>query len=140
MKAIIDEYNKVNHFGRFLGMHFNILSPGEVEYHLEITESLLATETAAHGGVLAGFMDAILGVAALSVVAEEGKRVATLELKISFLAPALCNDQLSGKGSVIKKGSRIVFSEGSIYNQNGLLIAKGSGTFTAYPAEQKKEG
>jgi acyl-CoA thioesterase len=78
-----------------------------------------------------------LGVAALSAVAEEQKRVATLELKISYFAPAFEGDLITGKGMVLKKGNRIVFSEGELFNQNHQLIAKGSGTFTAYPIQEK---
>ncbi|HAA01206.1 MAG TPA: hypothetical protein DEP18_08185 [Flavobacteriales bacterium] len=133
MQQIIDEYIKANHFGRLLNMEFQIQEPGKIIYTLPSRKELLATETAMHGGALAAFMDAILGVAALSAVAGEGKRVATLELKISFLQAVPENDLLTGYGTVLKKGNRIVFSEGEIRNQNNEIIAKGSGTFTAYP-------
>jgi len=137
MKEVIEKYIQVNHFGRFMEMEFTITAPGEIVYTLPVRTQLLATETAAHGGALAGLMDAVLGVAALSAVAEEQKRVATLELKISYFGPAIEGDLITGKGHVIKKGKRIVFSEGELYNQKNELIAKGSGTFTAYPIQEK---
>lgn len=132
MNKIVEEYIRLNHFGRLMNMEFTIIAPGEVEYRMKSEKKLLATETAVHGGALAAFMDAILGVSALSSVCEENKRVATLELKISYFAPAFENDHLTGKGKVIRKGKRIVFAEGEIFNQKNELIAKGSGTFTAY--------
>ena len=115
-----------------MDMDFKITRPGEIVYTMVVKKELLATTTAAHGGALAGLMDGILGVSALSAVAEEGKLVATLELKISYFSPAFENDQLTGIGTVLKKGKRIIFSEGEIRNQKNEIIAKGSGTFTAY--------
>lgn len=131
---LIELYNSMNHFGRFMQMEYSILNNGLVEYKLIIREELLATQHAAHGGALAAFMDAILGVASLSAVADEGRLVATIEFKINYLKPALIGDNLTGKGKVIQKGKRILISEGEIYNQKNELIVKAIGTFTSYPA------
>lgn len=133
---LIELYNSMNHFGRFMQMHYTVIQPGEVEYKLLIREELLATQRAAHGGALAAFMDAILGVASLSAVADEGKLVATIEFKINYLKPALLGDSLTGKGKVIQKGKRILITEGEIYNQNHELIVKAIGTFTSYPVNK----
>ncbi len=129
----------MNHFGRLLQMEFTVIEPGLIEYRMPVREEILATVEAAHGGALAGLMDGIMGVAALSSVADEGKLVATLEFKISYLLPALLGDQLSGTGRVIRKGKRIVFAEGEIKNQKGEVLAKGSGTFSAYPYQAAKK-
>ena len=40
------------------------------------------------------------------------------------------------QSSLLKAGSRIVFMEALIYNQEGLIVSKGSGTFNAYPKEK----
>lgn len=133
---LIELYNSMNHFGRFMQMDYKILKPGELEYNLTIRKELLATQHAAHGGALAAFMDAILGVASLSAVADEGKLVATIEFKINYLKPALLGDSLKGKGKVIQKGKRILITEGEIYNQNNELIVKAIGTFTSYPVNK----
>lgn len=133
---LIELYNSMNHFGRLMQMDYTILSPGVVEYKLTVREDLLATKHAAHGGALAAFMDAILGVTSLSAVADEGKLVATIEFKINYLKPALMGDELVGKGKVIQKGNRILITEAEIYNQKNELIAKSIGTFTSYPANQ----
>jgi uncharacterized protein (TIGR00369 family) len=93
---------------------------------------LLATQHAAHGGALAAFMDAILGVASLSAVADEGKLLAVIEFKINYLKPALLGDSLIGKGKVLQKGKRILITEAEIFNQKNELIAKSIGKFTSY--------
>ncbi len=117
-EKILALYNEMNNFGRLMNMHFEVIQPGEIIYHISITEDHLATREVAHGGALAGYMDAILGVAALSAIGDEGKLVSTLEFKITYLAPARKGDVLIGFGKVIKKGKRMVFAEWEIVNQD----------------------
>ena len=125
-----------NHFGAMLDMEFDVFDPGEVTYRMDIQEKHLATPRAAHGGAVSAFMDATMGVCALSQVVEENKVVSTIEMKISFVSPALIGNTLIGRAQTIKKGKRIVFIEGEVHNETGQLIAMGSGTFNVYPAEK----
>ena len=138
MADVLSIYRKINNFGRLLDMDFEEISEGNIIYHLKVTEDLLATPTTIHGGALSAFMDAIIGVASLSIFAKENKLVSTVEFKINYLMPALLNDQLKGVGKVIKKGKRIVITSGEIYNQNNELIAIATGTLNAYPIEKAK--
>lgn len=164
MNSLIDKYIANNKFGESLGMHFNILSDGEIEYHLKITEQHLATPLSAHGGVISALADAALGVCALSGVYKENKVVSTVEFKINFLAPALVNDELIAHAKILQKGKRILIVECTIFSNHlphalreyprnegegeknppvdlakqntgeGKLIAKAIGTFNAYDA------
>lgn len=136
VNALIDRYIEVNKFGELIGMHFEILKDQSVVYHLKLSEKHLATSISAHGGVIASLMDGALGVASLVNVAERGKVVSTVELKLNFLAPAKVNDELLAKANVIQAGNRLIYTECTITNQDNVIIAKGSGTFNAYPAEK----
>ncbi len=133
---IVKGYIQANNFGRLLGMKFDIVGLGEVIYTMPITKDHLATPIAAHGGSVSALMDAVMGVCALSKVFQENKVVSTIEMKLSFVAPAMLNDVLTAKANVIKKGKKILFVEGEIRNQNNKLIAIASGTFNAYPMEK----
>ena len=135
-KDILKRYNQTNHFGRLLGMQYEIQHSGEIYYRLEVKKEHLATKTAAHGGLLAAFMDAVVGVAALSKMTDQGKVVSTVEMKLNFIHPALLGDQLLGKGKVIKSGKRILVVDGKIYNQDDKLIAVCLATLNAYPFEK----
>lgn len=132
----IQNYIAYNHFGRLLGMDFTLESVGTVVYRMKVDEIHLATPRAAHGGTIATLMDAALGVAALGAVCEAGKVVSTVEMSIHFLAPALLNDELTGTAEIISQGNRLLVAEGKIKNQEGKIIASGSGTFNAYPKEK----
>ena len=137
MHPIIKKYIEFNNFGRELGLNFTILEPGVVKHTLTITPKHLATPHTAHGGVTAAMMDAVLGVAALSLVCEEFKIVSTVEFKINYLNPALVGDELSGESIIEQKGNRIVIVSGTIKALNrDKVIAKAIGTFNAYPAEK----
>lgn len=133
---IIQGYIKANRFGELLGMDFEIAAPGEVYYHMPVTENLLATPRAAHGGSISALIDATMGVAALSCVIAEGKVVSTIELKVSYLYPALLGDKLTGTAHVIKAGKTLIFVEGKIQNQRGQTVAFGTATFNPFPASK----
>ena len=131
---IVKAYIANNHFGAMLDMEFQVGNPGEIVYHMDVQEKHLATPRAAHGGAVSAFMDGTMGVCALSQVIMDNHVVSTIEMKISFVSPALLGKKLIGTAKTVKKGKRIVFIEGEIHNEDGDLIAIGSGTFNVYPA------
>jgi len=133
---ILDIYNKYNNFGRFFDMDHKVVAPGHIEYNMVVTASHLATPTAMHGGAMAGFMDGVLGVAALSAVEAENKVVSTIEFKINYLSAVFLGDELKGVGIVLRKGKRILLAEGKVFNQKKELVATATGTFNAYSFEK----
>lgn len=133
---VLDAYRNGNRFGEHLGMDFKIIDRGKVHYNLTISETHLATPSAAHGGVIAAFMDAILGVGALSASSTHGNVVSTVEFKISYLKPALLNDTLIGKSRLLKEGKSLIFMDAEVWNQRDELVATGSGTFNQYSVQK----
>lgn len=129
-------YINSNRFGELLGMDFDISQPGKISYRMPITEKHLATPQAAHGGAVSALMDATMGVCALSQVLENDRVVSTIEMKISFLAPAILGDTLLGEARIVKSGKRILFVEGEIRNQKGDLVSIATGTFNSYPSQK----
>lgn len=138
MKAnqLIQDYIANNHFGAFLGMQFNILEPGKIEYALTTEEKHLATPNAVHGGCTAALLDATMGVGALTLVAVHFQVVATLEMKVSYFDAARLGDKLMATSRVVKQGKRLIFMEADVKNQEGVLLARSSGTFTVFSAEK----
>lgn len=135
-EKILATYDSNNHFGRFMGMTYKVIEPGLVHYSLDIKEELLATPTAAHGGAIAGFMDGVVGVAALSASARDGKVVSTVEFKLNYLKPALFHDKVKGIGKVLKKGKSLLVVQGEILNSKDELIATALATLNSYPVEK----
>jgi len=135
MHPVLKKYNEVNAFGKLLGLTLEVIRPGEVEYRMEIKEEHLSNPMAAHGGAISAMMDAILGVAALSLAVEKDKLVSTVEFKLNYYAPIKRGDKLYGLGKVTFEGNRLISSEGTIFIENaeGKVVSKGLGTFNAYP-------
>jgi len=136
MKTIIEQYIEQNHFGKLIGMSFEIESPGAVRYEMQINENHLATPLAAHGGCTSALLDATMGVGALSLVCNQNKVVATLEMKVSFIKAVVLSDVLTSRSIVVKQGRSLIFMEAEVYNSNKQLVAKSSGTFTILAAEK----
>lgn len=133
---VIKRYTEMNNFGKLTNTELIDLKKGSCTYRLKVENKHLATEKIIHGGMLSAMMDTIMGVACLTQVEDQQKLVATLEFKITYFNPASIDDILIGTGEVVKAGNRIIYSEGVIKNQSGLIICKGSGTFNAYPAKK----
>lgn len=135
MQDLWEKYDSQNKFSELLGLEYRIISEGEIRYEMVVKPEHIAINNTVHGGCIAAMMDAVLGIAALSAMADENKYVATVEFKIDYLNPAKLGSKLIGVGTVIQKGKRLVFTEGKITSES-IIIAKASGTFNAYPAQK----
>lgn len=133
-------YKKVCHFDRHLNMRLSVHDFGKITYRLTVDERHLSFPNACHGGVIAGMMDATLGVTALSWAMPRGKLCATVEFKTHFFAPVRPGDELEGSGEIDFTGSRLVVTTARIVDMTtDLLVAKGMGTFTLYPISKKEQ-
>ena len=61
-ELLIETYQKTNQFGRYKGMELTKFESDGIAYRMVVKEEHLATPTTAHGGVIAGYMDGILGL------------------------------------------------------------------------------
>ncbi len=137
MEQLIRVYQKTNQFGTDNGMELISYEAGNIVYKLKVEAKHLATPTTAHGGLIAGYMDGIMGVAALTESAKNLNLVSTVEFKINYIKPAYFGDVLIGKGHVISAGKRIIIAKGEVFNeQSNELIAIATGTFNAYPYQK----
>lgn len=137
IKNLKEVYQSINSFDPHLGMNFDIHEPGNISYYLNIKKEHMSSPDAAHGGVLAAFMDATLGMSALSLAVTQNKLCATVEFKINYLGPVSLGDSLIGRGSIDFQGKSLIVSSAEIKKENGDLVAKGLGTFNLYPVNKK---
>jgi uncharacterized protein (TIGR00369 family) len=88
------------------------------------------------GGYLCAMLDECMSVACM--VASSMTSVApTLEMKTSFLRPAMPG-LLLGVGRVLKWGRTVAFTEGELFDAEGRLVAKASGTAIPTPFKNYK--
>lgn len=137
VKQFIELFKSINKYDLDNQMHFEIHSPGSITYKMKVAEKHLSSPDTAHGAAIAGFMDCVLGLSALSEAITQSNLTSTVEFKINFIKPAKIHDELIGTGKVIHRGKSLIISSGEIRNSKGDLVAMGQGTFNTYPFSKK---
>ncbi|MBW1893732.1 MAG: PaaI family thioesterase [Deltaproteobacteria bacterium] len=133
-------YKEMVQFDDHLGMDLTVHAPGNITYTLKIEKHHLTSPDACHGGVIAAFMDAVIGVTVLSWAVSKENLCATVEFKINYLTRVKPGDVLEGTGDIDFTGSKLVVASGKIVEKKtGRLVAKGIGTFSQYPLAKKFE-
>jgi uncharacterized protein (TIGR00369 family) len=88
------------------------------------------------GGYVCAMLDEVMSVACM--VASKMTSVApTLEMKTSFFRAAMPGP-LRGVGRVVKWGRSVAFTEGELYDADGRLLAKATGTAIPTPFARYK--
>lgn len=123
-------------------MVLSVPTLGQAEYRMVVRAEHLSSPGTAHGGVLAGLMDAVLGAAALTLAFTEGDLVSTVEFKINYLQPVHLGDELRAAAQVDHTGKSLLVSSGVIYRRvpgapTETAVAQGLGTFNRYPASKR---
>ncbi|WP_269716185.1 PaaI family thioesterase [Caulobacter sp. NIBR2454] len=104
----------------------------EVEVTFDARADLLANPMGqVQGGYVCVMLDECMSVACL-VTSGMTCVAPTLEMKTSFLRPAMPG-QLRGVGRVVKWGKTIAFTEGELFDAEGRLVAKATGTAMPTP-------
>ena len=108
----------------------------EVEFEAR-AELLLNPMKQIQGGYLCAMLDECMSVACM--VASGMTAVApTLEMKTSFFRPAMPG-KLRGVGRVAKWGRQVAFTEGELYDADGKVLAKATGTAIPTPFQVYKK-
>jgi uncharacterized protein (TIGR00369 family) len=133
--ALIQLHVAQNAFVKALGMTLTIHDEGVVSYALNINPSHLATPGFVHGGVLTTLLDATMGAGALTLVADEGQVVSTIEMQTNFISSGKINNQLIATSKLLRKGKKVIFMQAEIRNDQDHLIAIANGSFFPFAAE-----
>ena len=105
---------------------------GTAETSFTVGEEFGNTVGNVQGGFLAAMLDATLGTAIVSTL-DPGEVAPTVELKVSYLRPAVIG-RVVGRGRILKRGSRVAFLTGELYDADDRVLATASGTFLLTPA------
>lgn len=117
--------SKTGPFSNLVNFHMQIID-NKVVTTLKVENCHLNVKNTIHGGVLATMLDNVIGDS-IAVVAN--CPVITINLNINYVAPVKIGSTLTATGKIIQQGYRISVAEGIIEDENGKLIAKGTGTF-----------
>jgi len=121
---------------------FRLVAVSQAEKRVEVTfearaEVLLNPMKQVQGGYLCAMLDECMSVACM--VASGMTHVApTAEMKTSFFRPGMPGP-MRGVGRVVRWGSRVAFTEGELYDPEGRLLAKATGTAIPTPFQVYKK-
>lgn len=79
------------------------------------------------GGFVTGWLDNAMAFAAIAYAGQR-QNMTTLEIKVSFFAPARVGVTMRAEGWVERSGKRIMFLEGHLTDPDGNTIAKATAT------------
>jgi len=129
-------------FNRLLGLRVGSLSAGEVSIRFEMRDDLIGNyvRRTLHGGVISATLDVIGGlVTFLDVLrrmedaTHEEKlarfsRLGTIDLRVDYLRPGMGRHFIA-TGYVLRAGTRVAVTRSELHNDEGNLIAVGTGTY-----------
>jgi len=128
--ALLAEWNECGYY-QLVGMEVTRANAAGSEFEIEIQGQHLQTHGTAHGGVLAGLLDAAMGLAVLGRV-PQGEGCTTVEMKINFTAPAP-KGLLTARGWVISEGRRLIVAAAEAVSGDEVIVACCQGTFARIP-------
>ncbi|WP_217914064.1 PaaI family thioesterase [Miltoncostaea marina] len=127
--ALLRRWNECGWY-RTVGMRVTRADEAGSEMALEVTPALLQAYGTAHGGAVAGLIDAAMGLAILGRL-PGGEGCATVEMKLNFTAPAPPGT-LRARGRVLHEGRRTVVAAAEAEDAEGRMVACGQGTFQRF--------
>ena len=102
---------------------------GSARCHLDIGAQHSNRHGGLHGGILSCLLDNAMGYAAsLTGDAAGQTRFVTLSMTTQYLAPAR-DGSVTATGTICGGGRSVVFAEGEVRDDNGVVIATGTGVY-----------
>jgi len=106
---------------------FDLIAFDETEGWAEAAFCLPAQATnpggTAQGGFVTAALDEIMSVAG-SIVQDGPAMAPTLQMTVSFIRPVPVGVRLLGRGEVVRKGRKAIFTQGYLRSEDGKLLAQ----------------
>jgi len=116
-----------------LGITSVAREPGHCRMRLEVNPAFFNPNGVLHGGVIYTMIDYSMG-GAVQAGLPEGEHCATIEVKVSYLA-SVREGTLTAETHVVKQGRSVAFVESKVTDDQGRLIATGSGSMFIFRAD-----
>ena len=121
---ILDAYAH-NYYAIHTGIKLKSLGPGTLTAELTVAKEICNLLGKMHGGAAASLADTCLGTCCGTLDALG----ITMDLNIHYMAPAGEHETIYASTKILRFGKKVLFPECTLENNEGVLIAKASGTF-----------
>ncbi len=136
LQAMRDGTLPVPPYTELIGMRGVELEKGRVVFELNVGEFHYNPLGIAHGGVVSGLLDTVMGCALWSTL-EGGMSYTTTDLHIHFVRPLTVESGVvRAEGKVVHAGRRSATSEGRAFDARGKLVAHGTCTCMLLPSSR----
>ena len=131
-QAVLDRWNACGWY-RLTGLDVLQADDTGSRFLMHVGEDHLQAYGTAHGGSVAGLLDAAMGLAIIARL-DPGEGCATIEMKVNFTAPVMPGE-VTATGQVITLGRRVVVARADAINPDGRIAATALGTFSRFADE-----
>lgn len=118
-------------FSGHVGLKVEKVEPGKAVLHIDVEDHHLNGNGTLHGGVYTTLIDNSMGISVLSKV---GLRAATIQMDARFLGP-VSGGRVTCRAEVLHRTRRMATAQGKVYDEEGNLVAMGTGTFRVFESE-----
>lgn len=123
-------------YPRHMAMALNHIEIDKADVVLTLAACHLQPFGIVHGGVLATLIDTATFWAAFLRLPEDAGLV-NVDLKLNYLQPVI-DGRLIARGTCLRPGRSISYSEAKVFDQNENLIAHGTSTLMVLPGKGMK--
>ena len=103
----------------------------EITLRFRAPHSFITPRGSVQGGLVAGFLDEVMGWAHVWAT-DHAEAPLNLEISMTLLRPVMAGP-LVGKGRVIRRGRRVIFLEGELFDGEANLLARSTSTAIPTP-------
>jgi len=143
LAALVEVAENLIPFNRILGVRdCRIDDEGVVRIRIDRRDELVGNYARGflHGGVVSATLDVVGGIAAMMAVVgrdlpetreEAGRifsKVSTIDMRIDYLRPGV-GEWFDASATVLRTGSRVAVTRMEFHNDEGILVAVGTGTY-----------
>lgn len=115
-------------FSKHMQIKVDEVDPGLAVLYIDVEDLHFNGNGTLHGGVYASLIDNAMGLSVSSLV---GVRVATTQMNVHFLG-AVREGRITCRGEVVHRTRRTATAEGRVYDEEGNLVALGTGGFRIF--------
>ncbi|BBZ50578.1 PaaI family thioesterase [Mycobacterium heidelbergense] len=131
-KAVADGHLPPPPIGELMRMSILDVENGRIAFGCMPDGSMYNPLGMVHGGMLCTLLDTVTGCA-LHTTLPEGVGYTSVEIKVNYLkAVTAASGPLTAVGTVVKAGSRIGFTEATVTDASGALVATASSTLLIF--------
>jgi uncharacterized protein (TIGR00369 family) len=118
-------------FSKYIKIRVEEVEPGQAILYVDVEDIHCNGNGTLHGGVYTSLIDNATGLSVSSLV---GLRTATIQMDAHFLE-SVSGGRITCRGEVVHRTRRTATAEGRVYDEEGNLVATGTGVFRIFEKE-----